>query len=809
MGDKIKKNQFCGVESVFKLDGRNDFIRFIYFTDTHYNASSPENRKDNLVETALIKTQEIVELGWQHDIDFMLIGGDFFHRPDVTDLYAGRVADIYVKAGVPIFVVPGGHDTFGNNVGQLRKSKLGLLSKSGLFHLLIHPEKDRVIIENKGLTLQLTGTASNYGMDYEHIEEDYVIKYKDADYAVHVPHGMLMPKAFIPGAKTVFIDQIKHTLADMTLGAHYHIGFDPVEVDGKIFINPGAMVRRTSDLKEIDRIPKVVLVTIDREGIKYELIPLKTARPGNEVLDRTEIERKIARRTKNTNFVKRMKQDHRFDSIDIKEIIRKLWENKKLPEKVVQTAIEEITRMQQLLEPQTLYAKDLGYIKYLKRLTLINFRSYENVTIEFDKGINAFVGESGKGKTNILRALALLFYNEPRGNRYVRRGAKECRVIGEMSDGYVVERIRIIGQGSRPDKNIYKVWEPDGTLHEFENFGQIPDKVLEATGVVKTQIDVNKTFALNQSKQLDAPFLISESGTIKSKAIGSLIKTNILDAAEREIQKKINSTNSSIREITGQLKENEKKLEKYKDIDKKEKLINRYGELIERLKEINEDISIMKKAKSRIDDIKAEIEHNKKIIEKSKSLSEMEILYLKAVNLSNQKRQLTTLANKIRDVRNALDNCNMVIDKYIDIDSMTLLFDRARETYDKKRALEKKKEDAIKQLERISNIRKECNMLKRQVNSFKGIEKLEEKLKKAEELMLVLEKLEKHNNRFKDIKGRITKGREYIKNQDLALGEAGRKYKELLKQVGRCPFCNEEITDEKMEEILTIKMEVV
>ena len=65
-----------------------------------------------------------------------------------------------------------------------------------------------------------------------------------------------------------------------------------------------------------------------------------------------------------------------------------------------------------------------GYIKYLKRLTLINFRSYENVTIEFDKGINAFVGESGKGKTNILRALALLFYNEPRGNRYVRRVLK-------------------------------------------------------------------------------------------------------------------------------------------------------------------------------------------------------------------------------------------------------------------------------------------------------------------------------------------------------------------------------------------------
>ena len=44
----------------------------------------------------------------------------------------------------------------------------------------------------------------------------------------------------------------------------------------------------------------------------------------------------------------------------------------------------------------------------LKNIKLINFRSYENVSIDLAPGINIFIGDNGSGKTNILEAIYIL-----------------------------------------------------------------------------------------------------------------------------------------------------------------------------------------------------------------------------------------------------------------------------------------------------------------------------------------------------------------------------------------------------------------
>ncbi len=44
----------------------------------------------------------------------------------------------------------------------------------------------------------------------------------------------------------------------------------------------------------------------------------------------------------------------------------------------------------------------------LKSLKLVNFRNYEEATIEFSDGINIFIGENGAGKTNILEGIYVL-----------------------------------------------------------------------------------------------------------------------------------------------------------------------------------------------------------------------------------------------------------------------------------------------------------------------------------------------------------------------------------------------------------------
>ena len=45
---------------------------------------------------------------------------------------------------------------------------------------------------------------------------------------------------------------------------------------------------------------------------------------------------------------------------------------------------------------------------HLKKLSLTNFRSYENLELTFTPGVNTFIGDNGCGKTNIAEALIYL-----------------------------------------------------------------------------------------------------------------------------------------------------------------------------------------------------------------------------------------------------------------------------------------------------------------------------------------------------------------------------------------------------------------
>lgn len=336
-------------ELILKPD--NSAIKFLYFADSHFTATSPKNRTDNLFEASIAKLGEIAGLCRQLEVDFVLHGGDFFDRPDVTDLVAGQVASLVKKAGVPFFVVPGGHDLYGNNIDSVRRTKLGLFKQAGLVELLIHPSVDRVLVKKGDLTLQLTGTGSHFGIDTENIEDDYVLTYRDADCAVHTVHGMLMPKRFIPGTPIVLVADIDYTAADITFTGHYHLGFKTVELGKRYFVNCGAMVRRKNDLKEIGRKPQVAVVTVSkRRSIeKIEYLPLQTAPEGEDVLDRAEILRKIQRKEKEKEYRENASQVQGMEAVDLHSVIEKISQNKACPPEVVQVALARIEKMQEIM----------------------------------------------------------------------------------------------------------------------------------------------------------------------------------------------------------------------------------------------------------------------------------------------------------------------------------------------------------------------------------------------------------------------------------------------------------------------------
>jgi len=71
---------------------------------------------------------------------------------------------------------------------------------------------------------------------------------------------------------------------------------------------------------------------------------------------------------------------------------------------------------------------------WVKELTVINFKNYDEASISFDSGVNAFTGDNGAGKTNILDALHYLSlcksYFNPIDSQQIKHGAEFFMVQG-------------------------------------------------------------------------------------------------------------------------------------------------------------------------------------------------------------------------------------------------------------------------------------------------------------------------------------------------------------------------------------------
>ena len=80
----------------------------------------------------------------------------------------------------------------------------------------------------------------------------------------------------------------------------------------------------------------------------------------------------------------------------------------------------------------------------IRSLTVRNFQSHKDTTIEFHPGFNAIVGSSDKGKSVLLRAIAWVAYNRPRGEDFRSSWSERNPTVVEieMDDGNTIARVR-------------------------------------------------------------------------------------------------------------------------------------------------------------------------------------------------------------------------------------------------------------------------------------------------------------------------------------------------------------------------------
>lgn len=320
-------------------------MRILYFTDTHIRGNNPKSRKDNFVDTLKEKLEELVRVSQECKVDYIFFGGDLFDRPDVSPSIVKEFIAYFMGFPQPIYAISGNHDVYGQNPSTINRTVLGILDAVGIVKLLSLDE--RVYLEKDGVRLQLTGCPYYYDVDVN--RQGYIVDKVNCDYAINLVHGFLLDRPFIEGIPYTLIDDIcQKTSADITICGHYHTGFGIKKIEGKYFINPGSLSRVSNVSSEMNRIPSYLMIDLG-ENIDIKLVKLKCAKPGDEVLDKTQMRQEEFRRQKLNEFVSQVNSYGSFEILNLQKIINDISLRDSIPLDIKDEAIRRIADAQALI----------------------------------------------------------------------------------------------------------------------------------------------------------------------------------------------------------------------------------------------------------------------------------------------------------------------------------------------------------------------------------------------------------------------------------------------------------------------------
>lgn len=375
----------------------------------------------------------------------------------------------------------------------------------------------------------------------------------------------------------------------------------------------------------------------------------------------------------------------------------------------------------------------------ITRIKITDFQSHKATEIFPSPGVNIIVGRNNVGKSALLRALRLLFYNKPEGGDFVRWGAKDA-IIEVVYDDHVIKRV----------KGSHNIYEVDDTT--FSSFGkQIPVEVSNILGFHSIIVDRN-TYELNFDNPHEAPFFISETDASKGKLFAKLGERVLSDLVL--LDSCIHSSNADLRALNAE----KTVLETQKQ--KLEESLESFVKIDELLAEITQVRSLL----TSIAEITLRQEAMESILREYRAV-ENSISYLDQLTAIDQ-RELETLLVSITDIG-------------INIHTLKGFFGE------------------LEDLARSSNIitslveftKDPCAELEELMNQTIAITERLQFLRNLYEQLVVLD------NAAKSAERRATATAASLKF-------AVEDYKQLLLSVERCPFCNRPIEQHDLEIIL-------
>jgi len=211
----------------------------------------------------------------------------------------------------------------------------------------------------------------------------------------------------------------------------------------------------------------------------------------------------------------------------------------------------------------------------LNSLKIENFQSHKNTFLEFSPGINIISGSSNNGKTAILRALHWTFFNRPQGIAFKSTFSDKketCKVSLIINDTEI----------TRERNNSINSYQVGSSL--FTTIGNdVPSEVSSAINISD----------INCASQFERHFLLMDSPGEVGRTINKVVKLDDIDALISNISSKITSTNKELEIKKQDLDKLNASLEKFKDYDLIENLVNQIVEYDSKVKTIENRVKLL------------------------------------------------------------------------------------------------------------------------------------------------------------------------------------------------------------------------
>jgi exonuclease SbcC len=435
-------------------------------------------------------------------------------------------------------------------------------------------------------------------------------------------------------------------------------------------------------------------------------------------------------------------------------------------------------------------------VKHIAKVIIENFQSHGRSELEFGRGLNVIIGPSDNGKSAVLRAIRWALYNEPRGSEFVRSGARECRVTVTMSDGAEIVRELTLTKSGAPARNRYIVKMPDAEPQVYEGFGiEVPAEVIKAHGMPQVQLDTDKRVFLSFGSQLEGPFLMAESGSLRARAIGRLLGVHVVDAAMRNTQRDQRSVKQETARLEQRLEQYDQDLQHYADIPEQEEKLERAEAFLAMAEEYRTRLTRLEALREQLEQSEREEILLGARLGALAELPEAERQLKQAEELHRQEARLERLAQEIGRV----DQERRVYKSRIDaLTALPIAEERARAAAEKQVRLTN-----LTRVETELKVRDtELGRLQRELGQLTGVGQAGDQVQRAQASLARLEKLEQRLADLQDVAQRVAKGKEMLAQTEGDLRAHLAEYEGVLRRLGKCPTCMQPVAPTAIKSII-------